>query len=818
MRFRRVALTPCLLLACTSDAPSGSPRLAPISRVEDAVRGREEAGRVGDFLLTNDEVRFVVQAASSGTGFSTFGGSLVDAVVAGSQDDRLQEIFAQCDLRAIAPTKAEIIDDGRSGAPAVLRLTGPDRGIPLLDTILKTQPLDLEMSVDYVLPPSGRTLEIIVRGRDVKLSGSRELQCGLVVIPGDSLDGFVEGEGWEVGAADSEIPYFAAASPASDTSFVLYRMTGERKTGELSPISALAEVVPLTTETRTLVTGGTREERFFVSLGSGDVESAIAEMRRIMPSTSEVRHDVELELSRPSPMEGERFRVTVDDLGLPEGNRSATSVSIDGGGGRVSLPPGHYSATVQVGDRASSSVEFDVPVASKVRLDTPELGLIRVTPELLGLDGGSMGATAGLVTLFAGHGARVTGPRLLRLYVQPEEEFSVPAGEYTIVVSHGPECDLWVSDVTVESDEVANVAPVLRTVVDSRGWVAGDFHVHGSKSLDADADRRLRVLGAVAEGLDLLVSTDHDIVTDYRPLLERVGLDAKLTTATGMEASPLWGHINSFPLVAESPPRYFAIPWFKYSAEGVYGGMLEPHELTEKLYGSGAEIVQINHPRFQQGVFDYLRLDPRTGRSEKTWPRADAFEVLNGKLFDEFDALFTDMVALRKAGVRMTATGVSDAHGAYSGIGYARTFTKAPDTQPIELSPVWQGLREGRVVASTGPFVSFSAKAGSSSAEVGEVLRASGPVKLDVEVQAPGWLALDRVEIFQEGQLIATRSVESVDTATVAIPAVRFRHTFTATASADTFFIAVVRSDRPSLPVIDDLTIAVTNPIDVDVP
>ena len=48
-----------------------------------------------------------------------------------------------------------------------------------------------------------------------------------------------------------------------------------------------------------------------------------------------------------------------------------------------------------------------------------------------------------------------------------------------------------------------------------RGALSGDFHVHGAASYDSSIPDQDRVFSFLAAGVDVIVATDHDVVTSY---------------------------------------------------------------------------------------------------------------------------------------------------------------------------------------------------------------------------------------------------------------------------------------------------------------
>ena len=104
------------------------------------------------------------------------------------------------------------------------------------------------------------------------------------------------------------------------------------------------------------------------------------------------------------------------------------------------------------------------------------------------------------------------------------EDIRVPQGTYNIYVSRGPEWDISVHPWEKIGEGTTKIYAHLRHVIDSRGWLSADFHVHAAPSPDSIVPLTHRVLEFVADGIDMIVSTDHNIVTDYAPSIKALGL------------------------------------------------------------------------------------------------------------------------------------------------------------------------------------------------------------------------------------------------------------------------------------------------------
>jgi hypothetical protein len=483
----------------------------------------------------------------------------------------------------------------------------------------------------------------------------------------------------------------------------------------------------------------------------------------------------------------------------------------------ATLPPDRYQAQVEsdLWDGALEVFELTIPDGA-TRLEASHtirgLGVVRVRSRETGLGGEDRGPTPARVRVReAAPGGRVVYER----YALAEHRFFVPAGRYAVTVSRGPEHELHRTEVEVRDGETTEVAAELARVVDRAGWVSTDLHVHGTRSTDSETAREVRVLGAAAEGLDLLVSSDHDAVTDYGPVAAALGLASRLRTAPGTEMSMLYGHMNGYPVPASRPEDHWRPGWFVYAEDGRFERVLEPHEVSEALRAEGAQVVQINHPRSSQDLFGYIGFDAETGRFEGPFPDADAVELLNGKRLDEYEQVLADFHRLIVDGRRLTGVGTSDIHDDL-GVGYARTYVRVGHEGPLEdldLDDVWRGIQEGRAVAASGPFVEISLARGGEAAEIGQTLVGRGPATLSVTVQAPSWMTPERLRVLVSGEVLVDREIRPEE-ADPARPALRLDTTFTATVTADAYFMAEVRGSggRPYLREV----LTVTNPVWAD--
>lgn len=803
--------------ACSEEAgPSGPTLVRKITSEVELIDGVGATGRVGDYLLENGRARFLIEDAASSTGWGIYGGGLIDLAgpAAAPADDRLQQLFVHCDLRAFRPSSVEVVSDGRSGGPGILRFVGDDAGIPVLDAIIARDPLQVQLTVDYVLEPDRDSLEIIIRAKDLMKTVSREIACGLVMIRGDQSEIFVEGFGSDEDQAGGAQPFLASAAHDSPTSWVLYRQGPP-----VQVILAQAEVVPIGPRGVPFLANATIEERYRVGVGArGDVESALEIVRRDQEQPLPGR-PVTLNLTKAAELDVPLLQVVMTVSSSAAPRRVWTAVKPDVSGQALfQLPNGIYSVELSLQGRSVERFGLEVPPGEgPLVVDHRLSGLGVVEVRSLEIDrlGVELGPTPVRVFVAPGHDRPFPSGFQFQTYLEPTERFFMPAGDYTLWASRGPAHQLYAQNLTVTADRTTQVEARLVKVVELGPWISADFHLHSTRSVDSAASKRLRALGGIAEGLEVMVATDHDALTDYGPTLRALGLQDKLQSVVGTEMSMLYGHMNGWPLrLTQERESYWSPSWAVYQADR-FIRMLDPHEVAEALRGAGAQIVQINHPRDGQGVFGYLGLDPLTAATDKPWPDVQTVELLNGKRVGDYPRVQEDFFNLTAHGKKITAVGVSDSHSPLSGPGYARTLIKGPGgpVGTLDLSAVWQSVREGRVTAMLGPFAWLTAQKGGVRAEQGETLAASGPLQLEVKIAAASHISVEAFTVFENGRPLVTRTVTPAD-ADPGDPAIRFLGTVTATPTADAHYELEVRGGN-NAPFADS-SLSFTNPVYVD--
>jgi hypothetical protein len=373
--------------------------------------------------------------------------------------------------------------------------------------------------------------------------------------------------------------------------------------------------------------------------------------------------------------------------------------------------------------------------------------------------------------------------RVVSIGVDGQASIELPAGAYQIVVSRGMEWSIWPTSApddgghAVELDEGDSVdidAEIAR-VVDTSGAVSADFHVHGVTSPDSIVRKHNRVLNFMGEGVDVLISTDHDFISDYAPEIERQGAGDQIVSVVGEEiTTPHVGHFNAFPMVREPAHRRGgALDW----ARGEDFDMT-PSEIfawVDQQDGdpTNAQVKQINHPGstippLEADVLRGITLtDPGKKRMDPNQPGASgedtglwsddftAIEMMNGNSMGRVWTVMRWWLSMVSRGFSPAATAVTDTHKLYSDLGGTpRSFVFVGDDYDTPASFDAQALaaasNEGRLLGTNGPF--FRVELENSTGEtatLGDTLSSTdGEVTARITIDVPEWIEVDTIDIY----------------------------------------------------------------------
>ncbi|NUQ77145.1 MAG: hypothetical protein HUU21_26720 [Polyangiaceae bacterium] len=205
---------------------------------------------------------------------------------------------------------------------------------------------------------------------------------------------------------------------------------------------------------------------------------------------------------------------------------------------------------------------------------------------------------------------REAGGRLYQAYpADGDETLRVPVGEHDVIATHGFEREVARTRVMVTANTTAEVELTLVPSVESTGIQCADFHIHSHFSADSSDLVELKVRSAAGDGLELPVSTEHESIVDFQPVVEALGLGRWTRGFAGSELTTFqWGHFGVFPLVPRPElPNFGVVRWYGRTPGEVF---------AEVLARPSEPMVIINHPRSGGalgGYFNAIGFDRVTG-------------------------------------------------------------------------------------------------------------------------------------------------------------------------------------------------------------
>lgn len=162
----------------------------------------------------------------------------------------------------------------------------------------------------------------------------------------------------------------------------------------------------------------------------------------------------------------------------------------------------------------------------------------------------------------------------------------------------------------------------------------------------------------------------------------------------------------------------------------------------------------------------------------------------------ELEGQIDDWFTLLNLGYRHTALGNSDTHGTTkveSGCPRNYVVSDVDDPELIDERDVTMAVREHRVVASYGPLIRMSI----NEAGIGEDISITGSGTLAIEVQAPRWMRVDRVEVYENGRMIREFTGDEMSPNAV----VKLDTELAITPEVDAWFVVVALGDDDLGPV-----------------
>lgn len=801
--------------ALADDRPRASAWV--IGRESERLESPTAAGQIGDIRMENGSLVAIVSRQPPVRGFALTGGNLIDLAPVGGGEDLLNEVTLYL--------ADEFPRQGRYRSVEVTAPGGSGPGRPPIGAAGSTSEAEVDAAVVTARGVDSREPRISIETAYILRPGAPwiTIRSRFSITGTTAVRGYKVGDAIQWGRTRAIAPGVAEslagrrvlatwlAAVGDGTSYALVADRGARfeafsGSTWTDPIGATADLLP----------GHPFEYVRHVVVGRGDTASLAPSVFSILGEQPGL---IAGRVHAGGKPVGNGTVHVADDAGRLVGLAATSS----GGRFAIELLPGRYRVSAEApgrtedGERAGRVVEVGSGTPATVDLALGPRSALQWA--FTGPDGAPMPIKV-TVTGVGGTGDPDLGPvfraRAGRFVLSPTGTGELPLGpgHYRVFATRGPEFERFAADVEIAPGETVKLAGRLARAIDTPGFISADLHQHAAPSFDSGVSLEDRVLSNAAEGVEVLVATEHNVLVDYAPVVARLGLGRFLTSIVGTEATThSVGHFNGLPLQLDPrSPR---------------GGMIDPEGLApddifKVLRQLGAPgippYVQANHPRADRriGYFTLMGLDANTGlaRDSRFSADMDGLEVVSFGHADDTEKVLADWFSLLRRGRRITGAGGSDSHTiADRDVGWPRTFvctaTDAPDR--LDVAAFTAALREGCATVSGGPFLVLR----SGAVRMGGLAAATaGRAAVEVAVESASWIPADRLRVFVDGRPRVTLRLPGGQT--------RFAIRLAVPCPHDCFILAAADGDTDLGPVLAHTAestprpIAVTNPIYFD--
>src|SRR5205823_11841263 len=134
-------------------------------------------------------------------------------------------------------------------------------------------------------------------------------------------------------------------------------------------------------------------------------------------------------------------------------------------------------------------------------------------------------------------------------------------GSYELFITRGPEYEAVDLHLDLKDGEVRRIDAELDRSVDTGGWLAADLHVHTKSSFDSKLPLDRRVISMTSNGVELIVTTAHNISVDLAPVIAALGYPPDVVgSLIGDEFNFNAGHGGAYPVTFDPNLPHAGLP------------------------------------------------------------------------------------------------------------------------------------------------------------------------------------------------------------------------------------------------------------------
>ena len=372
----------------------------------------------------------------------------------------------------------------------------------------------------------------------------------------------------------------------------------------------------------------------------------------------------------------------------------------------------------------------------------------------------------------------------------------LPLGKFHLYAFHGPFWTLARRTEDIMPGTARYTFQLKPLALQPTGTLNADLHVHGAASFDSAIPDYDRVLSFSASDLEVIVSTDHDVIYSYDDVVKQLNLQGRMTAVTGLETTghipwlyvpgygyPLVvGHFNFWPMTYNPTLSRNGVPEDELVEPGQLFDNVKAMEPTS--VPPGTQLIELNHPwaptyfgrdmGFARAIFMDLRQDlPKDddGTNNGVYvrkPRGASFrnsdhhaqEVMNGSQNDALLQYRAFWWYVLNQGHLRTGTANSDSHSLTdntAGMPRNVVWTSTAAGPGFDVVPFNTAIKQGRVLGTNGPIIeaSITTPAGERPWSFEPIKPAAG-AQVKVRVRSAPWIPVQEIRFVVNGKVVKT--------------------------------------------------------------
>lgn len=387
----------------------------------------------------------------------------------------------------------------------------------------------------------------------------------------------------------------------------------------------------------------------------------------------------------------------------------------------------------------------------------------------------------------------------------------IPPGQYWVYATRGPFSTLKRAQISIAAGGETRLRFLIESLPEllPQGALSGDFHVHGAGSFDSSLPDVDRVVSFLATGLDVVVATDHDVVTTYEQTLSELEVGSALIVIPGVEQTPniLWfavpgedfpktlGHFNFWPLLPNPTQPRNGAPWDELREPGQ---MMDDIEALLDTVEDPTGVRQLNHPMIDTkfgrdlGFPRAINYDVRTpivagasfaadvllrapgGKHRNIdW---DAQEVMSGASRADWLRHRALWFSLLNQGIVRAGTANSDTHTlSLEHAGYPRNLVFGNHRKDAFVVEAFdEAVRAGHAIGTNGPILVATITDTRGTPDDGDdrhLQPSLAPITsfvpanmvLTITVRAAPWIPLEEIRLYVNGKLAKVERIKNVE-------------------------------------------------------